>query len=349
MLQAKVSKFEAAGTLPSMRRYVNDTFGERWDEYADAFSEQMQRMQGVSWETNNWVVLYRVYPTHSADIEASLHPANLRIVLKADAAKEQAILAQDLHRRDRPPAATRGSPQRHQTAVQSEMLEAEREATVRGAILRALMAARDDGAPIDAKAVANEIGVEDVREHIEHLNQQLQSRFDWNDYGRSWEILPRRPLIVYACVREGLSPGQLEAVPSRLMAAKQGRLRAEAERVQHDRILKKWGLEEELCDPECTVQRHDASRDGMLLNALVKQWSRACGQSPALFPRDTVRMDRLSTCVEYQMYCLNRQLPARKQLSWDNISIRWALQYKVGSSVDMIRERPDRNVIVTRL
>ena len=349
MLQAKVSKFPAAGALPNVRRYVNDTFGERWDEYADAFSEQMHEMQGVSWETSNWVILYRAYPTQSADIEASLHPANLRIVLKVDAAKEQAILAQALHRRDQAPAATRESPQRHRKPVRSGMLDTERETQVRGAILRALMAARDDGASIDAKALANEIGAEEVQEHIESLNEQLQSRFDWKDCGRSWEILPKRPLIVYACVREGLSPGELVAVPSGLMGAKQSQLRAEAERVQRDRIMKKWGLEEELGDPDFTVQRHDASYDSVLLNALVKLWSRACGLKPALFPRDAVRLDRLSTTVEYQMYCLNRQLPVRKQLSWHNIGIRWALRYRVGCIADTIKARPDSNVTVTQL
>ena len=157
ILQAKVRLFESAEALPNVQRYVNERFGERWDEYVDCFSEQMQRMEGVSWETNNWVVLYRVYPSRSADIEASLHPANLRVVLKADAAREQAILAQDLHRRERPSATTVRPPQQHEGAARTSCKEME--STVRGAIVRALITAREDGAAIDPLAIANEIGV----------------------------------------------------------------------------------------------------------------------------------------------------------------------------------------------
>ncbi|CAL8460967.1 g498 [Coccomyxa elongata] len=348
MLQAKVRLFEAAEALPNMRRYVNETFGERWDEYADAFSEQMQRMEGVSWETSNWVVLYRVYPTRSADIEASLHPANLRVVMKADAAREQAILAQNLHRRERPPAAIIGASQSDQPAVRGGGHGREREAMVRSAIIRALMAARDDGAPIDAMAIASEIGVEEVREHIEHLSRQLQTMLDWKECGRSWDIYPRRPLIAHECVREGLSPGELVVVTSDSIAAKQSQLRAEAERVQRDRIMRRWGLEE-VSDAVYMVPRHDASRDAVLLDALTKLWNRACGQGCAPLPRETIRLDRLSTSIDYQMYCHNRQLPARKQLSWDNIGIRWALRYKVGCTIDEITSQPDSRVIVTRL
>lgn len=348
MLQAKVRLFEAAEALPSMRRYVNETFGDRWDEYVDAFSEQMQCMEGVSWETSNWVVLYRVYPTRSADIEASLHPANLRVVMKADAAREQAILAQNLHQRERPLAASIAPSRSDQPAVRGGGHGTEREATVRSAIIRALMAARDDGAPIDAMAVASEVGIEEVREHIELLSRQLQTRLEWKDCGRTWDIYPRRPLIANESVREGLSPGELEVVASDLIAAKQKQLRAEAERVQRDRIMRKWGLER-LSDAENTVPRRDASRDAVLLDALTKLWNRACGQGCAPLPRKRVRLDRLSTSIDYQMYRHNRQLPARKQLSWDNLGIRWALRYKAGCTIDEIASQPDSKVIVTRL
>jgi hypothetical protein len=346
MLQAKVRLFESAEALPNVRRYVNERFGERWDEYVDCFSEQMQRMEGVSWETNNWVVLYRVYPSRCADIEASLHPANLRVVLKADAAREQAILAQDLHRRERPSATTARPPQQQEGAARTSCKE--RESTVRGAIVRALMTAREDGAAIDPLAIANEIGVEELQEHIEHLRQQTHARFDWKGCGRSWDIFPRRPLIVYECVREGLKPGQLVAVSSSDIPAQQRQLRAEADRVLCGRIMRKWGLEEPRV-AACALPGRDVSHDEMLLDALAKLWNRANGRGCAPLPRERVRMDRLSTAIEYQLYCHNRQLPVRKHLSWDNMSIRWALRYKTGTAFGVINEHPDSNVIVTRL
>ena len=213
-------------------------------------------------------------------------------------------------------------------------------------MLRALMAAREDGAGIDPVAVANEIGIDQTREHIDCLTGQMQAAWKWEDCGESWDILPRRPLIACDCVQEALRPGQLVAVSSLELPAKQKQLRAEADRVLCGRILRKWGLEEP-CHAEPIGQGEDAHKDE-LWHALSKLWKRKCGKNATL-PREQVQIDRLWTVIDYQLYCHNRELSARKQLAWGNMGLRWALRYRHGTTVDQIAMRPDSNLTIARL